>query len=230
MGGVVKKVNHFAPEAAPAADETMQGMSEELHGIQRAAAALNRRAIVLPDGTMRIGNFTVTRTGLLIGESATPDEWKGIGLLLLKLEGAIQWLIGDWFVYGEQIWGRTYRETAEALGYSIKSLYTFAYVAENVHFSIRMENLTFGHHALVAKLPPEEQYVCLQYAAENNLSIAAMRTAIKGEGSGAKDVIEQAQRSLSQINARYKQAPIHQRQQIAALYRKYADELERDSP
>jgi hypothetical protein len=139
--------------------------------------------LALKDGEVQIGAFKITGTGLEIGQHATQEEWSKVGELLFKLEGSIQWLIGDWLAYGEDVkWGET-AIIAEQLGRKTKTLTEYAYVARNVKLSIRMDNLSFGHHQLVASLTPQEQSDALTYAAQHNLSVAAFRKELQGQPS-----------------------------------------------
>ena len=48
--------------------------------------------------------------------------------------------------------------------YSQKSLYEAKYVAEHVQISMRMENLSWTHHSLVAPLPSRDQKKWLKKA------------------------------------------------------------------
>src|SRR5687767_11538908 len=75
----------------------------ELYGALREAEGDNA---LLINNQIHIGPFTLTSTGLQIQAGATQDEWSKVGELLFRLEGSIQWLIGDWLAYGEDIkWG-----------------------------------------------------------------------------------------------------------------------------
>jgi hypothetical protein len=142
------------------------------------AAADSQLATIGDDGRIQIGVFTMTTTGLVAGGQATFEEWERVGDVLRRLDASIQWLIGDWFAYGERVWGQTYEQISDTTGYEVKTLYDYAYVAKSVDFSVRTENLTFGHHKLVAGLEPDEQRRWLKYAVDHQLSISQMRQAM----------------------------------------------------
>lgn len=139
-------------------------------------------AAIDDDGTITLGAFALTPKGLQISGSVTEDEWLKVGGAIRKLQSSVQFLIGDWLAYGEREWGRTYEEAAGLFGYAVNSLYTFAWVCKAVKISIRMEKLEFGHHALVAGLPPDEQRYWLRHAAlaETVPSVAQMRRVMAG--------------------------------------------------
>jgi hypothetical protein len=133
---------------------------------------------VAEDGSIQLGLFTLTAKGLITETGVSFDEWQQLGKILQRFEASIQWLIGDWMAYGERVWGQTYEQVAEETGYNVKSLYQYAWVSRNVDFSIRIENLSFGHHVLVAGLEPEQQRQWLEYALSGDLSISQLRQAM----------------------------------------------------
>ena len=130
--------------------------------------------------------------------SDNKDHWEQLGRLLFRLDHSIQWLIGDWLLHGESNqWGK-HEEIADKLGYEVKTLYDYRYVARNVHFSVRTEKLSFGHHKLVAHLQTKEQVQWLRTAAAGDIdnetgqshswSISRLRTGIAGPSSAAHPV------------------------------------------
>ena len=140
------------------------------------------------DGTLRVGNYTLTPTGL-IGQAASAAEWEQIGDLLRRLEGGIQWMLADWLLEGERRYGQTYQHVAEVTGYEVATLHNLVYVAGKI--SLRSEKLTFGHHALVAAMDEADQMAWLEWAETNRASIAQMRKAIKAAMKGEPPAAEQ---------------------------------------
>lgn len=135
--------------------------------------------LALKDGEVQIGAFTLTGTGLQINGNASEDEWRKVGDLLFKLEGAIQWLIGDWLAYGEDVKYGDIGNIAAALGRETKTLYDYAYVARNVVFSVRTENLSWAHHSRVTKFPQDKQDYALKFAEKHGYSFLQFRKWIK---------------------------------------------------
>jgi hypothetical protein len=102
-------------------------------------------------------------------------QWIDKGIALTQAASDHQWAVADWMLWGEdhiQI-KQAYDIAERATGYKRKTLQEWAYVAR--HVSIRMENLTFGHHQVVAALLPDAQKYCLEYAVTNNLPIGDLR-------------------------------------------------------
>lgn len=131
------------------------------------------------DGSFIVGQFTLTPTGVQIPEGVSSDDWGQLGDLLFRLNGSIQWLIGDWLNYGARTWGKTYDAIAEATGYEVSTLYNLAMVSSKVDFSLRNEKLSFTHHMLVASRSPEEQRYWLARAVDERWSAAQLRAAMK---------------------------------------------------
>ncbi len=130
------------------------------------------------DGAIQFGAFFLTRRGIQSAEKVDVNEWTRLGSVLFRLEQSIQWLIGDWILYGEYAYGKTYEQIAQETGYEKTSLYQYKYVSEKVDFSIRIENLSFGHHQLVAGKSKQEQATWLQRAETEKWSVARLRAEI----------------------------------------------------
>ena len=92
-----------------------------------------------------------------------------------------QWWVGDWLLYGTGRWGEMYAAAAKATGYDPKSLRNYRYVASRVDASLRKDNLTFGHHALVASLEPNAQRTWLERAIHDRLSVEDLRGELRAE-------------------------------------------------
>ncbi len=82
------------------------------------------------------------------------EKWAAIGAVLGELEKRIQWLVGDWYRYGEHRYGEAASQAAPT-GLSAKSVQNMAYVADRIEPSRRREGVPFSHHAEVAALPPD---------------------------------------------------------------------------
>ncbi len=89
--------------------------------------------------------------------------------------------MGDWLLYGTGRWGEMYVAAAKATGYDPKSLRNYRYVASRVSVSLRKDNLTFGHHALVASLEPNAQRTWLERAIHDRLSVEDLRGELRAE-------------------------------------------------
>jgi hypothetical protein len=123
------------------------------------------------DGVYRFGRVGLTPVGLDIPDDVGPDEYAQLGRLLLDVGSRIQWLIGDWIVYGDHFqWGETYTSLADEFGYEVETLHTYAWVCRQVQISTRVEVLSFSHHRIVAKYEPQAQQRLLTMAVEQGWS------------------------------------------------------------
>lgn len=97
-----------------------------------------------------------TATGLSLPPGLSYEAWEGIGRTLGRVSVAHQWWVGDWWNYGEREYGeRAYQ--AEILDVEPKTISNWAWVAGQYEPSLRREHVSFGHHAVVAKLPEPQR-------------------------------------------------------------------------
>jgi hypothetical protein len=201
---------------------------QELQASQSMALSLSSKEI-------RVGAFVWKPTGMVLDGEAKVEDWQETGRILRKLDESIQWLLGDWIVMGEAYNYGERLAFAESIGFNVKTLDDYAYVARKVNFSVRTENLSFGHHKLVASLSDtDEQERWLKNASENHWSIAKLRDEMNGEK--ASQYIEN---SINDIffdeYKRQRQKAFDlirkgaSRKQVAQMYRKLADDIEKDS-
>tara|TARA_R110000868_G_scaffold21307_2_gene88522 strand:- start:3015 stop:3683 length:669 start_codon:yes stop_codon:yes gene_type:complete len=103
-----------------------------------------------------------------VGWSAAPgleyDEWVRVGTTLQTIGDAINWWVGDWLNYGERAYGEMYVQAIEVTGWKLDRLQQCKWVAGRVESCTRVQELSYTHHRLVAKLPEEEQAMWLAEA------------------------------------------------------------------
>lgn len=109
----------------------------------------------------------------------TFEEWTAIGNTLQQVNASLNWWIGDWLNYGEHKWGEMYAQAVEVTGWDYQRLADAKWLAANVDFSLRNENLSWTHHRHVASLPPDEQAEWLELAAANGWRSGQLKEAIK---------------------------------------------------
>jgi hypothetical protein len=143
----------------------------------------NMKALVREDdGTYKYKRFRLSPMGLTLPKDMTRDEYKDMGEILLSLDSALTWALGDWLAFGEdKQWGETYQQIAEEFGYDVDTLYDYSWVCRKVEISIRSRDLSFAHHRLIAPMEKENQLWWLQQASEQKPrpTVAQMRLAIK---------------------------------------------------
>jgi len=124
-------------------------------------------------------HFKATSTGLIIEGEPSVENWLEYGEKIKQVQGAIQWVLGDWLNYGERAYGEKYSQALDETGYSYDTLRHVALVAVKVEPSRRKHNLSWSHHLEVIKLNPDEQDFWLGKAEEENLSTKQLRAAIQ---------------------------------------------------
>jgi len=114
-------------------------------------------------------------------------DWVAAGFRLGSIGRAAQWWVGDWIRYGTARWGEKYVEAARITGYDVHSLRNMAYVASRFELSLRRDNLTWSHHALLAALEPDEQRHWLDRASSDRMSVTDLRIELRvAERIGAR--------------------------------------------
>lgn len=138
------------------------GLRREIEVLQQQLVESKQTALAL--GDMTIGRFGLTATGLIAPDDATIEEFGILGQTLFRLEGSLQWLIGDWLLLVDGYhWGDA-GALAAHFGRKAQSLYNMKLVAKNVQFSLRRENLSYGHHVLVQAMDEADQVYWLDKA------------------------------------------------------------------
>lgn len=173
-------------------------------------------ALSVQDGSLMVHDFQFTPKGLIAPQNMDHASWQQVGDLLFKLEGSLQWLIGDWLVYGEDLKYGDIPKFAAMMGKDEKTLRNYMSVSRAVELSRRRDNLSFGHHEAVTKLLPGEQSEALNYAAEHSMSVAAFRKLVRGN-----ETLE-----MSEISE-YDATPVHHLDNTA---QQYAVDIARFSP
>lgn len=130
------------------------------------------------DGTIWIGQFQLSKKGLVIPEGTDEQTWDQLGKLIKRFTTTLAWFWGDWLIYGALHFDWTedrYQRALEQSGYEYTTLRDYAYVARNVPLSIRIDNLSFAHHRAVASFEKtKDQEVWLARALEGGWSAATL--------------------------------------------------------
>jgi hypothetical protein len=100
----------------------------------------------------------LSKTGWTLPTNLTESEWKEAGAALAKVEGAMNWWLGDWWAFGEHGYGdrKALVEKEDWEGPDFKTCANASSVCKTFTTSRRRELVPFGHHAEVAGLPPAD--------------------------------------------------------------------------
>jgi len=181
MGGAIYEKNALPSTAfEDPVEKENNALKDQLAALQEQLANRASGLMLQENGGIVVEGFQFSPTGLIAPEKFTSESWEHVGLLLFRLEGSLQWLIGDWLNYGGAEWGDA-TKFAQTFGRDPGTLHNYAFVSREIQFSFRNENLSYTHHVVAAsaKLTPEQLRFSLEYAAEHKLSVVRFRQWIK---------------------------------------------------
>jgi hypothetical protein len=113
-------------------------------------------------------------------------EWMLEGRYIGGMLKGSPWWIGDWLLYGATKWGERYVEAAKVTGYDAKSLRNMRYVSSRFDLSLRKDNLTYSHHALLAGYDPDQQAYWLDRASADRFSVDDLRLELRSSHRDSK--------------------------------------------
>jgi hypothetical protein len=112
------------------------------------------------------------------------SDWIFEGRRIGAMGRGSPWWVGDWLLYGTERWGERYSEAVKITGYDAKSLRNMRYVASRFDLSLRRDNLSWSHHALLAGLEVEERGDWLRRAVDDKLSVDDLRVELRAACRG----------------------------------------------
>lgn len=139
----------------------------------------DKQVAIFGEGVIDKQYFELLPTGLVVKNNPPFEKWERVGIALQQMERAVQWWLGDWLNHGERAFGEKYSQALEVTEYTYMTLAQFSFVARHVDFLIRIKNLSFYHHQLVADMEPEQQKHWLKLAELEGWSVHTLRKMIK---------------------------------------------------
>lgn len=132
---------------------------------------------------------TVTDSSLTLRSHTPIEAWQEIGHSLGRFGRSIKWLVGDWLIQGEQLYGERYAQGMDVTGYRYQTLMNLASVASKVAPESRRADLSHAHHAEVAKFKtPAEQAHWLERAVTDKLTVKELRERIRATNGTLAEV------------------------------------------
>jgi len=110
----------------------------------------------------------LTKTGWTLPANLTETDWKEAGAMLAKVEGAMNWWLGDWWAFGEHGYGdrKALVESEDWEGPAYQTCKNVALVCAAFEKSRRRDLVTFTHHAEASSLPTAEADRVLDWCEE----------------------------------------------------------------
>lgn len=140
----------------------------------------------------------ISASGLSLPENLSVAEWIGIGRKLVLADKAVQWALGDWWVYGEHHYGDRAAIAIQIGERDFQTLMNYGSVSRSIEASRRREVLPWSAHAEVAALEADVQDKILASAADLDWSVRDVRQAVKeyrgaiGAPAKPRDISSQA--------------------------------------
>lgn len=122
----------------------------------------------------------ITETSLNLSDPELDwDDYERLGVFLGSMNRACAWWVGDFILYGEQLYGELYAQIEDAMGLAPQTLSNRASVARHIPPNRRRAALPFGVHAEVAYLEPRERDLWLDKAERGQWTRAKLREEIR---------------------------------------------------
>jgi len=159
---------HDGSELAPEIADLLAGMKNA--SSSRGDQHSNEMSPIVrsEDGAIELSNIRIHRIGLDFVGEVTEEEYETFGEMILQFDTAYQWIVGDYLAYGVDNNYGLAKKFAERLDRDPTTVHDWTYVCGQVTFSERSENLSFGHHKVVAKMNAEDRAYWLKRAEEGN--------------------------------------------------------------
>lgn len=132
------------------------------------------------DLQIHAGPFRAQKRGLVIDGEPTREEWLAYGESIREVEGAIQWVTGDWIVHGFDEFEQGKWEVIEAKfpSKSKSILEKYQQVSNAFEFHNRLWNLSWTHYDVLSEVREEKRAYWAEQAVENGWSVRALRVKI----------------------------------------------------
>jgi hypothetical protein len=182
-------------------------------------------------GVTWVGSIGMSQTGLIIPDDISQNEWFDFYEVIRNVKKSLQYIIGDWFAFGNKNFEYSYEQIAALTGYKPSTVEMFASVCRNVPQLTRINSPHFTYSRAVALLPEHQQIQALEYAKEHGMSARQLFAYIRGVNprqlGGRK-----RQKTRTNIVDRVafnqlKNASEAKRLKVAQQLREMADQLER---
>jgi hypothetical protein len=131
---------------------------------------------------VKAGRWTFQPSGLAFDGNVTFAQWQRLGGTLRDMRDHVFWWLGDWWLYGERVYGEMASQEAKdevelETGYSYETVRQAAWVCEKFEFDHRITNCSYRHHRAVAAVEdPKMRASLLKRAAREQLTVAQVAT------------------------------------------------------
>lgn len=121
----------------------------------------------------------VTETALQLPTDVSYDEYEAIGRLLGRVNRSCGWWVGDWIVFGEDVFPDGVHQAALLTGLSPGTCANRASVARRIPPEHRYAGMSVSAHVAVSPLAPDERQHLLEEAAVNDWPVETIRIHVR---------------------------------------------------
>ncbi len=126
------------------------------------------------DAKLKLGSFSLQPCQILIDGKPPVEDWIGPLQFAIWAQKASPWWIGDFLNLGDAHFGEAFSQACEGL-ISADLLQRYESVARRVPAANRRPDLSWSMHAMVARLPIQEQPEMLELASKNGWTSEQLR-------------------------------------------------------
>ncbi|WP_327303724.1 LmbU family transcriptional regulator [Streptomyces sp. NBC_01298] len=143
------------------------------------------------------------RTGLSLPPDFPLAEWKRFGKHLYLIADSSSWWLGDWIIFGQDMYPGRYRQAMEETGLDYKTLRNYAWIARRFTAAERHPKVSFQHHAEVASLEPAKRAMWLERATQEGWSRNTLRQHVRQAAlAGSSDAADEREGKQVQLQVR----------------------------
>lgn len=143
------------------------------------------------------------RTGLSLPPDFPLAEWKRFGKHLYLIADSSSWWLGDWLIFGQDMYPGRYRQAMEETSLDYKTLRNYAWIARRFPAAERHPKVSFQHHAEVASLEPAKRAMWLERAAQEGWSRNTLRQHVRQAAlAGSPDAADEREDKQVQLQVR----------------------------
>jgi hypothetical protein len=146
------------------------------HQRQSGAGVTGARPAGPPD---EAGDVHVSATGWTATAGMGRRRWVEYGRRIARAGSGTNWWLGDWLRFGNREYGDKYSLASRITGYDEQTLMNYVYVSSHVALPERRADVSWSHHAELAKLSQGERSRWLQRVSDQSLSVADLRSELR---------------------------------------------------
>jgi N6-adenosine-specific RNA methylase IME4 len=138
-----------------------------------------------PDNVAKLGTHSLEPMGLTFDGQYTFEQWRKLGSTLRDLRDHVMFWLGDWWNYGETVYGEMSSQEARdeleiETGYTYNTVRTAAWVCQRLPFEERLSGVSFKHHHVVSPIEDKDVRAdLLAQARANQWTVAQLEDAAR---------------------------------------------------